>query len=225
MDAKSRPLKPKTTAAAPSWCTVARLFRDQGLRRTHHGARPGNAVGLQSGSLFYHFRNKEEILVAVMALGITSTMEQLAAALEVAKPLTTKSALIHVHLNSPAGRNQAALEVMPTSGAVCRLNKTRIVLRDRYARPCGKGAGRSRRRWRGFNRHPVAAPHGAGQPALVGGAGSAVMVATRWTLAERMLKLVIGPRPAGGLSGYQERRGASTSPAPRAVYAVRSSAG
>ena len=92
--------------------TAARLFRDQGYERTTVRDL-GNAVGLQSGSLFYHFRNKEEILVAVMALGITSTTEQLAAALEVAKtPYDKVSALIHVHLNSLLGENQAALEVM-----------------------------------------------------------------------------------------------------------------
>ncbi|MCG9058462.1 TetR/AcrR family transcriptional regulator, partial [Laribacter hongkongensis] len=59
---------------------AARLFRDHGYERTT--VRDiGNAVGLQSGSLFYHFRTKEEILVAVMALGITDTTEQLASAL------------------------------------------------------------------------------------------------------------------------------------------------
>ena len=59
---------------------AARLFRDRGYERTT--VRDiGNAVGLQSGSLFYHFRTKEEILVAVMALGISNTTEQLAAAL------------------------------------------------------------------------------------------------------------------------------------------------
>ena len=48
---------------------AARLFRDHGYERTT--VRDiGNAVGLQSGSLFYHFRTKEEILVAVMALGM-----------------------------------------------------------------------------------------------------------------------------------------------------------
>lgn len=114
--------------------TAARLFRDQGYERTTVRDL-GNAVGLQSGSLFYHFRNKEEILVAVMALGITSTTEQLAAALEVAKtPYDKVSALIHVHLNSLLGENQAALEVMlyEWRSVSAEQKPGLIVLRDRY---------------------------------------------------------------------------------------------
>jgi len=114
--------------------TAARLFRDQGYERTTVRDL-GNAVGLQSGSLFYHFRNKEEILVAVMALGITSTTEQLAAALEVAKtPYDKVSALIHVHLNSLLGENQAALEVMlyEWRSVSDSAKPGLIVLRDRY---------------------------------------------------------------------------------------------
>ena len=51
--------------------TAARLFREQGYERTTVRELAG-AVGLQSGSLFHHFRNKEEILLAVMANGIQS---------------------------------------------------------------------------------------------------------------------------------------------------------
>lgn len=113
---------------------AARLFRDRGYERTT--VRDiGNAVGLQSGSLFYHFRTKEEILVAVMALGITSTTEQLAAALDqAATPYDKVSALIHVHLHSLLGENQAALEVMLYEWrSVSDEHKPGlIILRDRY---------------------------------------------------------------------------------------------
>ena len=79
---------------------AAKLFRDQGYERTTVRDL-GNAVGLQSGSLFYHFRTKEEILVAVMALGITATTEQLALALATAPDTRSKlAALFHVHLHS-----------------------------------------------------------------------------------------------------------------------------
>ena len=114
--------------------TAARLFRDQGYERTTVRDL-GNAVGLQSGSLFYHFRTKEEILVAVMALGITSTTEKLAAALDVATTAHDKvSALIHVHLNSLLGENQAALEVMLYEWrSVSEAQRPGlIILRDRY---------------------------------------------------------------------------------------------
>lgn len=91
---------------------AARLFRDQGYERTTVRDL-GDAAGLQSGSLFYHFRTKEDILVAVMALGITSTTEDLERALAEAATLRDKlAALFQVHLHSLLGDNQAALEVM-----------------------------------------------------------------------------------------------------------------
>ncbi|MBP4049882.1 TetR family transcriptional regulator [Chromobacterium violaceum] len=113
---------------------AAILFRDQGYERTTVRDL-GNAVGIQSGSLFYHFRTKEEILVAVMALGITSTTEQLAAALDAAPDIRDKlAALFRVHLNSLLGDNQAALEVMLYEWrSVSESAKPGlVVLRDRY---------------------------------------------------------------------------------------------
>ena len=113
---------------------AARLFRDHGSERTT--VRDiGNAVGLQSGSLFYHFRTKEEILVAVMALGITDTTEQLASALAAARtPADRVRALVHVHLHSLLGDNQAALEVMlyEWRSVSDTYKPGLIVLRDRY---------------------------------------------------------------------------------------------
>ena len=113
---------------------AAKLFRDQGYERTTVRDL-GNAVGLQSGSLFYHFRTKEEILVAVMALGITATTEQLALALATAPDIRSKlAALFHVHLHSLLGDNQAALEVMlyEWRSVSDSAKPGLIVLRDRY---------------------------------------------------------------------------------------------
>ena len=177
--------------------TAARLFRDQGYERTTVRDL-GNAVGLQSGSLFYHFRNKEEILVAVMALGITSTTEQLAAALEVAKtPYDKVSALIHVHLNSLLGENQAALEVMlyEWRSVSAEQKPGLIVLRDRYealwqsALDEAAAAGVVGQDTRLLRRMVLGSLHWSVQWFRRDG-GDSVDV-----LAERMLKLVIGPRP------------------------------
>jgi len=113
---------------------AAALFRDQGYERTTVRDL-GTAVGMQSGSLFYHFRSKEEILVAVMALGITRTTEQLEAALELAPDLRAKLAtLFHVHLTSLLGENQAALEVMlyEWRSVSDEARPGLVVLRDRY---------------------------------------------------------------------------------------------
>lgn len=113
---------------------AARLFRDHGYERST--VRDiATAAGMQSGSLFYHFRNKEEILVAVMALGISSTTEQLGEALAQAGNVEQRlAALFHVHLHSLLGENQAALEVMlyewrSVSEAA---RPGLVVLRDRY---------------------------------------------------------------------------------------------
>lgn len=113
---------------------AAKLFRDQGYERTTVRDL-GNAVGLQSGSLFYHFRTKEEILVAVMALGISATTEQLSAAIARARnPRDKLSTLFHVHLSSLLGDNQAALEVMlyEWRSVSAAAKPGLIVLRDRY---------------------------------------------------------------------------------------------
>ena len=177
--------------------TAARLFRDQGYERTTVRDL-GNAVGLQSGSLFYHFRNKEEILVAVMALGITSTTEQLAAALEVAKtPYDKVSALIHVHLNSLLGENQAALEVMlyEWRSVSAEQKPGLIVLRDRYealwqsALDEAAAAGVVGQDTRLLRRMVLGRLHWSVQWFRRDGGDSVD------ALAERMLKLVIGPRP------------------------------
>ncbi|KZE31248.1 TetR/AcrR family transcriptional regulator [Crenobacter luteus] len=113
---------------------AARLFRDQGYERTTVRDL-GQAVGLQSGSLFYHFRSKEDILVAVMALGIGATTDELEAALaKAASPRDKLATLFRVHLHSLLGENQAALEVMlyewrSVSDAA---RPGLVVLRDRY---------------------------------------------------------------------------------------------
>jgi|SRR5690606_3937849 len=54
--------------------TAGRMFRENGYERTTV-RELADAVGLRSGSLFHHFRSKEEILVAVMAHGIQSVID------------------------------------------------------------------------------------------------------------------------------------------------------
>ena len=176
---------------------AAKLFRDQGYERTTVRDL-GNAVGLQSGSLFYHFRTKEEILVAVMALGITATTEQLAAALSRAKtPRDKLTALFHVHLHSLLGDNQAALEVMlyEWRSVSATAKPGLIVLRDRYealwqsALDEAAAAGVVGQDTRLLRRMVLGSLHWSVQWFRRDGGDSVD------ALAERMLKLVIGPRP------------------------------
>lgn len=79
---------------------AARLFREQGYERTTVRELAA-AVGLRSGSLFHHFRNKEEILLAVMANGIQSVIDE---GLEVLSsregPAQRLEGLFRLHMNS-----------------------------------------------------------------------------------------------------------------------------
>jgi AcrR family transcriptional regulator len=64
----------------------ARLFREQGYEATTVRDIAG-AVGMRSGSPFYHFKNKQEILKAVMEEGLHQGYERTVAALAQASSL------------------------------------------------------------------------------------------------------------------------------------------
>lgn len=79
---------------------AARMFREQGYERTTVRELAA-AVGLQSGSLFHHFRNKEEILLAVMANGIQSVIDEGQALLDGdGGPAQRLTGLFRLHMNS-----------------------------------------------------------------------------------------------------------------------------
>jgi AcrR family transcriptional regulator len=78
--------------------TAGRLFCRHGYERTTV-RELAKAVGLQSGSLFHHFRSKEEILVAVMNNGIQEVIdggEQALARYDA--PADRLAALFRVHM-------------------------------------------------------------------------------------------------------------------------------
>ena len=78
--------------------TAGQLFCKHGYERTTV-RELARAVGLQSGSLFHHFRSKEEILVAVMSEGIEEVLEQGALALaHYRDPGARLAALFRVHM-------------------------------------------------------------------------------------------------------------------------------
>jgi len=92
---------------------AAQLFRSKGYERTTVRDL-ANAVGMQSGSLFYHFRNKEEILYEVMKDGINSVVEHVRKASETkhASPRDGLVAMTVAHLNVLLGSDSASLAVM-----------------------------------------------------------------------------------------------------------------
>lgn len=91
---------------------AARLFRDKGYERTTVRDLAA-AVGIQSGSLFHHFRTKEEILKAVMVETIHLNTALMQAATEVAGSARDKlRALVRAELESVNGQTGEAMAVL-----------------------------------------------------------------------------------------------------------------
>ncbi|TNE94695.1 MAG: TetR/AcrR family transcriptional regulator [Gammaproteobacteria bacterium] len=91
---------------------AARLFRDKGYERTTVRDLAA-AVGIQSGSLFHHFRSKEEILKAVMVETIRLNTALMQAAVEEAEtPEQKLRALVRAELESINGQTGEAMAVL-----------------------------------------------------------------------------------------------------------------
>jgi AcrR family transcriptional regulator len=91
---------------------AATLFKDKGYERTTVRDL-GKAVGIQSGSLFHHYPNKEAILRAVMEETILLNTELMKAALAQSQtPEEKVLALIQCELESVMGETGAAMTVL-----------------------------------------------------------------------------------------------------------------
>lgn len=91
---------------------AARLFRDKGYERTTVRDL-ATAVGIQSGSLFHHFRTKEDILKAVMVETVRLNTAVLQAAMEAAGSTREKlRALVRAELESINGQTGEAMAVL-----------------------------------------------------------------------------------------------------------------
>lgn len=91
---------------------AATLFKEKGYERTTVRDL-GKAVGIQSGSLFHHYPNKEAILRAVMEETIILNTELMKASLAQAnKPEDKILALIRCELESVLGETGAAMTVL-----------------------------------------------------------------------------------------------------------------
>ncbi|PAV26941.1 TetR family transcriptional regulator [Tamilnaduibacter salinus] len=92
--------------------SAARLFREQGYERTTVRDLASD-VGIQSGSLFHHFRSKEDILKAVMEETIILNTEIMRAALARAETVRDKlRSLIACELESINGQTGEAMAVL-----------------------------------------------------------------------------------------------------------------
>jgi AcrR family transcriptional regulator len=77
---------------------AAQLFREKGFEATTIRDIAG-AVGMQSGSPFYHFANKHELLMAVMEEGLRLGLERSHAVVEAAglTPVERFRRLVRAH--------------------------------------------------------------------------------------------------------------------------------
>lgn len=92
--------------------TAAHLFRNKGFQRTTVRDLAG-AVGIQSGSIFHHFKSKDEILRSVMEETVVYNTALLRAAL--AEANTTRErvlALIRCELQSIMGGTGEAMGIL-----------------------------------------------------------------------------------------------------------------
>jgi TetR/AcrR family transcriptional regulator, cholesterol catabolism regulator len=112
----------------------ARLFREKGFDGT--SIRDiSQAAGMHSGSPFYHFKSKQEMLLAVMEQGLTEGLRHLeaVAALRLA-PQERFRRLVRVHLGTICEDGRDFIPVMLYDWrSLTPANRRRVIaLKDRY---------------------------------------------------------------------------------------------
>jgi AcrR family transcriptional regulator len=113
---------------------AAHLFRSKGYERTTVRDLAA-VVGIQSGSLFHHFKTKEDILLAVMEEAIHHNMAHMEAAVINGKtPREQLRGLIRAELESINGETGDAMTVLvyEWSTLTPENQKHLLVLRTRY---------------------------------------------------------------------------------------------
>jgi TetR/AcrR family transcriptional regulator, cholesterol catabolism regulator len=113
---------------------AGRLFREKGYEGT--SVRDlADAVGLQSGSLFFHFRSKEEILLSLLEGGLRRAVDILERHLAKAdSPREKLSAILHGHLQAILDEERDAFYVVLRDWRTLSPNSRKkvIALRDEY---------------------------------------------------------------------------------------------
>ncbi|MFZ6871257.1 TetR/AcrR family transcriptional regulator [Undibacterium sp. Di27W] len=112
----------------------AQLFRKKGYDNTTVRDIAA-AVGIQSGSWFYHFKTKQDILVAVMEQGMQKSLEEIEKlALEDLSPRVAFQHLVKVHLNTLLAPEHDFIAVLLYEWrALDKPARARIIsLKDRY---------------------------------------------------------------------------------------------
>jgi AcrR family transcriptional regulator len=112
----------------------ARLFREKGFDATTI-RDISTAAGMHSGSPFYHFKDKQAMLVAVMEQGLLEGLRKTEAVMAIDAPPHEKfERMIRAHLDTLFGRGNDFIPVLLYDWrSVTAGNRGRIIaLRDRY---------------------------------------------------------------------------------------------
>jgi AcrR family transcriptional regulator len=112
----------------------ARLFREKGFDGTTI-RDISQAAGMHSGSPFYHFKSKQEMLVAVMEQGLTEGLRHLEAIAALKLPPAEKfRKLVRAHLGTLCDAGHDFIPVMLYDWrSLTPANRRRVIaLKDRY---------------------------------------------------------------------------------------------
>ncbi|WP_338849543.1 TetR/AcrR family transcriptional regulator [Massilia sp. W12] len=113
---------------------AARLFREKGFEGTTIRAI-ADAVGMRSGSPFYHFKSKQEILAAVMEEGLVAGLAETEKIGQSGlAPREKFRALVRSHLQTVLGEGQDFIPVLlyDWRSLTPELQQRIIGLKDRY---------------------------------------------------------------------------------------------
>jgi AcrR family transcriptional regulator len=133
--AKRSPPAPPDNRRADLVRVAARLFREQGFDGTTI-RDIAHAVGMRSGSPYYHFANKHELLMAVMEEGLRLGLERTRLALgDGARPATDRfRALVRTHYGilHDTGSDFIPVMLYDWRSLPAQYKRRIIELKDRY---------------------------------------------------------------------------------------------
>ena len=112
---------------------AARLFASKGYRETTI-RDIGAEVGMQAGSVYYHFKSKEELLLAVYAIAVDGIEARLLAAIEgVEDPWRRLEVAVVTHLETILDRDDySSVMIGVTPDKAEDIVADLVALRDRY---------------------------------------------------------------------------------------------
>ena len=115
---------------------AAHLFVEKGFEATTT-RDIANAVGMRSGSPFYHFRSKQDLLKAAMAEGLEAGYRRLQAAIEgIDEPEKRLRILIRTHLsNLLEGECEAPMLLFESRSLDAAARAEIAAITDRYQKP------------------------------------------------------------------------------------------